>query len=134
MKITKEQVLTNLGDIKKYISEIEQDNIKKKEEKKFEIKNRWTGEVVYSSSNTTYKDAVEEAVENEANLREADLRGANLYGADLRGANLRGANLYEANLRGANLMNVKFYGRGGTQKIKQAQVKDFMTALGFIIE
>jgi len=93
-------------------------NKRQKEEKKFEIKNRFTGEVVFSSTKTTYKEAVEEAVKNKVNLYGANLygtdlgkvslRGADLYGADLRGANLGGADLYgailgKANLRGANL-------------------------------
>lgn len=84
-----------------------------------------------------------------ADLRGADLRGANLYSADLRGANLRnadlgnanlynadlcGANLYNAILCGAELMNAKFYGKGGKRKLRQYQVKDFLAALGFVIE
>jgi uncharacterized protein YjbI with pentapeptide repeats len=69
-----------------------------------EIKHRFTGAVLYRSENAeTIKDALEEAVNGDADLRGADLRGADLRGADLRGANLYGANLYGANLRGANL-------------------------------
>jgi len=162
----------------------EENKVKEKSETKIEIRNRWTGNIIYSSSKTTFKDAVVEAVESganlsgadlhgadlheanlseanlsganlsganlhgadlheanlrgadlrEANLSEANLREANLRGADLRGADLRGANLSEANLRGVELQNVKFYGRGGNQKIKKSQLEDFMTALGFIIE
>jgi hypothetical protein len=91
-KITKEQVLENLDEVKKYITEAEQ----KTEEKKnvcIEIKNRYTGAVKFTSEKSTIKEAV---VDNKADLREADL-----YGADLYGANLRGANLCEADLRGA---------------------------------
>ena len=73
---------------------------------KIEIKNRWTGEVKFTSTKTTYKEACED---NKANLR-------------------------EANLRGANLMNAKFYGKGGTAKIKQSQVSDLLKALGIIVE
>ncbi len=40
----------------------------------------------------------------DANLRDANLRDANLVGANLRDANLVGANLRDANLRGANLV------------------------------
>ena len=136
-------------------------DVAKTEEKKIEIKNRWTGEVIYSSNKTTYKEAVEDgkadlsgAYLSGADLRGADLSGANLRGAylseaDLSGANLReadlsGAYLSEANLRGANLcgadlsdaelQNAKFFGKGGTTKIKQNQVNDFLTALGVIVE
>jgi len=164
MKITKEQILENIDEVKKYIQEI--DN---KEEEKvvgIEIKNRWTGEVKFTSRKTTFKEACED---NKANLREADmyganlyeanLRGADMYEADLRGADLReadmyGANLYEANLRGADMYEAdlrgadlrganlreadmygaKFYGKGGTTKIKKSQIEQFLTALGVIIE
>ena len=103
---------------------------------KIEIKNRWTGSVLfeYEKENNTIKDTVEKAVEVRANLRganlaranlegadlvgadleeadlvEADLVGANLEEANLRGANLRGANLARANLRGANLVGAYIY-------------------------
>ncbi len=153
-KINKEDVLNNLEEVKKYIQEAET----KKEEiiKGLEIQNRWTGEVKFVSSKTTYKEACEDNKANlygadlrGADLRGADLRGANLYGADLyeadlRGANLRGAdlcgadlyeaNLYEADLRGAELMEAKFSGKGGTTKIKKDQISDFLKALGVIVE
>ena len=72
---------------------------------KFEIKNRWTGSVLfeYEKENNTLKDTVEKAIEEGANLRGADLEGANLEGADLRGADLRGADLEGAYLEGAYL-------------------------------
>ena len=97
-KITKEQVLENLEDVKKYVNEAES------EVEGMAIKNRWTEDTIFQSTKTTWKEAVEEAVENgadlhDANLREADLRGADLYGADLREANLR-----YADLRGADLL------------------------------
>ena len=52
---------------------------------KFEIKNRWTGSVLfeYEKENNTLKDTVEKAIEERA-----DLRGAYLERADLRGAYL----------------------------------------------
>ena len=53
-----------------------------------EIKNRWTGAVLYSGEHADVKEAVEAAVKADANLG-----GADLYGADLRGANLCGADL-----------------------------------------
>ena len=91
---------------------------------KIEIRNRWTGSVVfeYTKEGNTITETVLDAIRRDANLRDADLRGANLrdadlrcadlcganlYGADLRGADLRGANLYGADLRGANLRDAK---------------------------
>ena len=72
---------------------------------KIEIKNRWTGSILfeYSSVDNTIAKTLIEALKSEANLREADLRGANLREANLRGANLDRADLRGANLRGANL-------------------------------
>ncbi len=77
---------------------------------KFEIKNRWTGSILfeYEKEDNTLKYTVEKAVKEKidlegANLEGANLEEANLEGANLRGANLRGANLEEANLEGANL-------------------------------
>ncbi|QNX16523.1 pentapeptide repeat-containing protein [Acinetobacter seifertii] len=82
---------------------------------KFEIKNRWTEEVLFTcdipegmESGMIARHAAEAAIAADANLRDANLCGANLCGANLRdanlcGANLRGANLYDANLRDANL-------------------------------
>ena len=77
---------------------------------KIEIKNRWTGEVLfeYEKEDNTIKETVVEAVKNCADLRDADLgdadlRGADLGGADLGGANLRGAYLRDADLGGAYL-------------------------------
>ena len=101
MNITKEQVLENLEDVKKYILEAEN----KKEEKVIglTIKNRFTGSIIFQSTKTTYKDAVLEKLQSDADLSGADLRGANLSGANLRGADLRGANLSDADLSGANL-------------------------------
>ena len=129
----------------------------KEDTKKIEIKNI-DGDVIYTSSKPTLKEAVEEAVKRGANLsradlREADLRDAdlgradlgranlgraNLYGANLRDADLREAdlgraNLYEANLRGANLYEAKFYGQGGEQKLTKKQVPEFLETLGFEI-
>ena len=185
MSITKEQVILNLDEVKKYVSEIEEDKNKKETKKiNIQIKNRFTENVIFESEKTTWKEAVEEAKANGISMREADLyganlRGANLYGANLREANLRGAdlrgaglceanlrgaglceaNLREANLRGADLRgaglygvnlygadlygadlygaelcNAKFYGKGGTKKLKKSQLPDFLAALGFVIE
>ena len=82
---------------------------------KHEIKNRFTGEVLFTcgvpdgmESGMIARHAVEEAISSDADLRganlgDADLRDANIRDADLRGANLRGADLSGANLRDANL-------------------------------
>ncbi|CUK21984.1 Serine/threonine-protein kinase B [Achromobacter xylosoxidans] len=88
----------------------------------FEIKNRWTGAVLFTAdvpegteSGLIARVALEQAVEasaylGDANLRGADLRGANLGDANLRGADLRGANLGGANLRGADLRGANLRG------------------------
>ena len=79
---------------------------------KFEVKNRFTGEVQFTAEIDCAEDAprslkmglaVKWAIKARADLSRADLYGAdlsraNLYGADLYGANLSGANLYGANL------------------------------------
>jgi len=164
------------------------------EEESIAIKNSWTGDIIFQSTKTTWKEAVEEAVENGANFYGANLREANLYKANLSGADLREANLYKANLRyanlheanlsvadlreadlcradlsganfyganlcevnlheanlheagiyevnlrgatlrGADLQNAKFYGKGGTTKIKKSQTEDFFKALGVVVE
>ncbi len=66
------------------------------------IRNRRTDEVIYVAKGAAdVRAAVEEAVENGANLRDAYLGGAYLGGANLRGANLRDANLRGAYFGGA---------------------------------
>jgi hypothetical protein len=80
-----------------------------------DIKNRWSGEVMASSTeDETLRQAVQRVIKErdlrDANLRGADLRGANLSGANLRGADLRGANLSGADLRGANLRDADLRG------------------------
>ena len=86
---------------------------------KFDILNRWSGEVQFTAEIDCAPDALSSikmglaircAVKEAANLRGANLSGANLRGADLRGANLRGANLYGANLYGANLYGANLRG------------------------
>jgi len=139
------------------------DQIEEEKETKLEIKT-FGGSVLFSSTKTTIKEAVEEAVSGGAylggaNLEDADLGGADLGGADLGGAyledanlggadlggadlggaylggaNLGGANLGGADLGGADLGGAKFYGKGGTTKIKKNQVNDFLKALGIIVE
>lgn len=82
---------------------------------KFEIKNRWSDEVLFSHECESIKEAVAAALDVDADLRGADLSGANLSdaylrGADLSGANLRGADLSYADLRGANLSDANLSG------------------------
>lgn len=45
---------------------------------KFEIKNRWSGELIFSIETDTWKLAVEAAIKAKANLSKADLSEANL--------------------------------------------------------
>ena len=92
MSIKKEDVLNNLEEVKKYILEAEQ----KKEEKVIGIalKNRWTGDIIFRSTKTVLKDAVEEAVKSGVDLSWVNLGGADLSGVDLSGANLNGADLH----------------------------------------
>ena len=64
-----------------------------------EIKNRWTGAVIFTSKDSeTLLHALERAVEEKVNLDGASLVGANLVGANLDGASLVGANLDGASL------------------------------------
>ena len=69
----------------------------------FEIKHRYSNEVLFSIEIGTLRLAVEAAIKSGANLYGANLSVANLYGADLYGANLSGADLSVANLSGADL-------------------------------
>ena len=78
-----------------------------------EIKNRWTGALLYSGEHVDVKEAVEAAVKAGANLRGANLRDANLRGAYLGGANLRDANLGGADLGGAYLRGADLGGALG---------------------
>ncbi len=70
---------------------------------KFEIKNRYTGSVLfeYEKEDNTLKETVEQAVKRGAYLGGADLGGADLRGAYLGGADLGGAYLGRADLGGA---------------------------------
>ena len=132
VKLTKEQALEKIEELKKYVDEVD---TKVKKTIGVAIKSRYVGmDVIYQSTKTTPKGAVEEAVQSGADLSGADLSGANLSGADLRGANLSGANLSGADLSGAELQNAKFYGKGGTIRLTRSQLPDFLAALGFILE
>lgn len=73
MNITRDQVLANLEDVKKHISEIEN----KKEEKVvgIAIKNRFTDSIIFHPTKTTF---VIERLKSNANLSNAYLSDANL--------------------------------------------------------
>ena len=60
---------------------------------KIEIKNRWTGAVLWSGEAETIRGALVTAVKARADLAGADLRGAKLAGANLADADLKGADL-----------------------------------------
>ena len=70
---------------------------------KFEIKNRFSGSLIFSIETESWKLAVEAAIKSNANLRYANLSSANLRYANLRSADLSSANLRYANLRSADL-------------------------------
>jgi uncharacterized protein YjbI with pentapeptide repeats len=70
---------------------------------KFEIRNRWTAEIIFECEAVSLRMAVEKAVEARISLRAADLRDADLRDADLRAADLRAADLRDADLRAADL-------------------------------
>ncbi len=70
---------------------------------KLEIKNRFSGSVIFSIETENWKLAVEAAIKSYANLSYANLSSANLRSADLSYANLSYANLSYANLSYANL-------------------------------
>ena len=69
----------------------------------FEIRHKFTAEVIFALDTDSLKNCVEAAVKNHVNLDGASLAKANLYHASIEGANLYHANLYHANLDGANL-------------------------------
>ena len=110
----------------------DEEKIVEKKKVNIEIKNRWTGDIIYSSEKTTMKEAVEESVKSEADLFEANLSKANLFEANLSKANLSKADLSEADLSKADLYEAKFWGRSNNPIIlKENQVDDFLSALGF---
>jgi hypothetical protein len=79
---------------------------------KIEIKNRFTGTVIYSTEvedndPAPMRKAVERAVADGASLNVASLNGASLDGASLDGASLNGASLDGASLNGASLDPIK---------------------------
>ena len=129
-KLTKEQALAKIEELKKYVDQVDVETDKPIG---IAIKSRYDESIIYQSTKPTIKEAVVEAVENDADLTGADLSGATLSGADLRDADLRDANLSGADLSGAELYNAKFYGKGGSKELKRSQLVDFLHALGFNI-
>ena len=129
--LSKKEVLENLDKVKEYISEIESDKIKEKKRVNLVIKNRFTGEIIWESEKTTYKEAIEEAIASRANLSEADLSWADLSKADLSEANLSWANLSKANLSEANLswanLNGTLYYMGNGNRNFEALCKAIKT-------
>ena len=113
---------------KKLQKQLEEGKVKEKKEVGLEIKT-FGGNVLFSSSKTVLKEAVEEAVGEDAYLE-----GANLEGAYLEDANLEGADLKGAYLEDANFYHTKFYGKGGETIIKKNQVNDFLKALGVVVD
>ena len=87
---------------------------------KCEIRNRFTGNIIFSFETESIKLCVEAAWKAEAKLSGADLSRANLsgvdlsradlYRADLSGANLSGADLSRADLSRANLSGADLSG------------------------
>jgi Uncharacterized low-complexity proteins len=86
---------------------------------KFEVKNRFNGEVQFTADiecadgapiSLKLGLAVSWAIKSRADLCGADLRGAGLHGADLQDADLRGADLHGADLHGADLQDADLRG------------------------
>ncbi len=77
---------------------------------RFDIKNRFSGTIIYQADAESFSALIQAAVTASANLGSANLYDANLRGANLRDANLGGANLRDANLGGANLGGANLYG------------------------
>lgn len=73
---------------------------------KFEIKHRFSGEILFSCEAESLGIAVKLALKARADLSYANLRSTNLRYADLSCTNLRSANLRYANLRSADLRYV----------------------------
>ena len=70
---------------------------------KFQIKNRWTGELIVEGDFSSLAELVRDAVRRRVSLRDSNLSDSNLSGSDLRYSNLRYSNLRYSNLRGSNL-------------------------------
>ena len=71
----------------------------------FTIRAKDGNTIFENTTNSTFKETIEEAVRKNVSLEDADLHAADLYGANLAGANLRNADLRGALLTRANLRN-----------------------------
>ena len=94
---------------------------------KIEIRNRWTGAVVfeYTKEGNTITETVLEAIRRGADLRGADLRSADLRSANLRDADLRSADLRNADLCDANLRNADLCGANlSDADLRSANLRD----------
>ena len=114
----KQDILNNLDEVKKYIEEIENDKIKEKKKIGIQIKNRWTGDIIFESEKTTYKEAIEEAVKSKADLSKANLSWADLSNANLSNANLSWADLSNADLSDAKIDGCLFYMGSGNRNFE----------------
>ncbi|MCP4410751.1 MAG: pentapeptide repeat-containing protein [Gammaproteobacteria bacterium] len=101
---------------------------------KFEVTNRWSGNVQFTAEIECEKDeaysvklglAVRWGIKSGAYLRDANLRGANLRDANLSDANLSDANLRDANLRDANLSDANLSGANlSDANLRDANLRD----------
>ena len=109
---------------------------------KFDVFNRFSGEVQFTANIDCKKDALERvkiglavkwALKNGANLGDANLGGANLGGAYLRDANLGGANLRGAYLRDAYLRDANLGGAnlGGANHIADRVIDGGLRSDGY---
>jgi len=104
-KLTKEQALAKIEELKKYVDQVDVET-----DKPIAIKSRYDGSIIYQSTKPTLRGVVVEAVGKGANLRDANLRDANLIGANLIGADLSDANLSDADLSDADLSDADLSG------------------------
>ena len=148
--MTKQEALKKIEELKNYVADLDKKS-------KIQIKDR-SGNILFESDKETVKEAVEEAINENANLTDANLTNADLSDAYLINANLTNANLINANLTNAYLGNAnlsdadlsdaylgnadltdadlyhtRFYGKGGSTKINNNQVSDFLKALGVVV-
>ena len=79
---------------------------------KIEIKNRYTGSIIfeYTKENNTIKKTVEKAIEEKVNLSYSDLSYSNLRGSDLSYSDLSSSNLRGSDLRGSDLSSSNLIG------------------------
>jgi uncharacterized protein YjbI with pentapeptide repeats len=78
-----------------------------------EIKNRFTGLILFSIDSDNMKLAIKAAIKSKvdlcgSDLRWSDLSGSYLSGSDLHGSDLRGSDLSWSDLHGSKIINVKW--------------------------